>query len=178
MTQVSASARAASPPPSRLGRAERVLGGSLARAAAEGDRLHQRVAAEPVGAVHGDTRDLACGVEPLDRGEPVVVRLDPAHVVVGAGPDRDRRVDRIDAGVGHRELARAGQLGQDLLGAEVAEVEEDRAVDAAAGLDLGRLGARDDVARGELERVRGVALHEALALLVDQVATLARGSPR
>ena len=121
--------------------------------------------------MHGDTRDLAGGVEPLDRGEPVVVRLDPAHVVVGAGPNGDRRVDRIDARVRHRELAGAGQLGQDLLGAKVTEVEEDRAVDATAGLDLGCFGPRDDVARGELERVRGVALHEALALLVDQVPT-------
>jgi len=32
------------------------------------------------------------------------------------------------------------------------------AVDAAAFVDLGLLGARDDVARGELERVRRVAL--------------------
>ena len=145
----------------------------MARPAAERDRLHQRVAAEPVGAVDGDARDLAGGVQPLDLGETPVVGLDATHVVVGARPDGDRRVDRVDAGVGHRELARAGQLGEDLLGAEVPEVEVDGAVDAATRLDLGRLGARDDVARGELERVRGVALHEALAVLVDQVATLA-----
>ena len=145
----------------------------MAGAAAEGDRLHQRVPAEAVGAVHRDARGLAGGVEPFDLGEAPVVGLDAAHVVVGAGPDRDRCVDRVDTRVGHRELARARQLREDLLGAEVAQIEEDGAVDAAAGLDLGGLGARDDVARGELERVRGVALHEALALLVDQVATLA-----
>ena len=49
----------------------------------------------------------------------------------------------------------------------------DRAVDAAARVDLGLLGARDDVARGELHRVRRVRLHEALALAVDQVRALA-----
>ncbi len=123
--------------------------------------------------MHRDARRLARGVEPLDLTEAPVVGLDATHVVVGAGPNRDRRVDRVDTRIGHRELARARQLREDLLGAEVAQVEEDRAVDAAAGLDLGGLGTRNDVARGELERVRGVALHEALALLVDQIATLA-----
>ena len=120
-----------------------------------------------------DARDLAGGVEPLERGQPPLVRLDAAHVVVGAGPHRDRREDRVDAGVRHRELARAGELVEDLLGPEVPQVEHHRAVDTAAGLDLGRLRARDDVARGQLERVRRVALHEALAVLVDQVAALA-----
>ena len=48
----------------------------------------------------------------------------------------------------------------------------------APGLDLRRLGARDDVARGELERVRRVALHEPLAVLVDEEATLAAAALR
>ena len=42
---------------------ERPLGGGAAGAPAERDRLHQRVAAEPVRAVHGDARRLAGGVE-------------------------------------------------------------------------------------------------------------------
>jgi len=45
-----------------------------------------------------------------------------------------------------QQLTRARQAGEDLLGAEVPEVEQHRAVDAAALLDLGRLGAGDDVA--------------------------------
>ena len=40
-------------------------------------------------------------------------------------------------------------------------------------VDLGLLRARDDVAGGELHRVRRVPLHEALALRVDQVGALA-----
>ena len=166
-------ARSLGVPVRRRGAAERVLGRVPARASPERDRLHQRVAAEAVRAVDGDARDLAGGVEALERGQPPLVRLDAAHVVVGAGPHRDRREDRVDAGVRHRELARAGELVEDLLRPEVPQVEHDRAVDAAARLDLGRLRAGDDVARGQLERVRRVALHEALAVLVDQVAALA-----
>ena len=76
--------------------------------------------------MHRDARDLAGGVEAGQLGEAVGVRLDAAHVVVGARPDRDRLVDRVDAGVDHRQLARAGQPGEDLLGAEVRQVEQRR----------------------------------------------------
>ena len=53
---------------------------------------------------------------------------------------------------------------EDLLGAEVAEVEQDVAVEPAPRVDLRLLGARDDVARGELHRVRRVVHEEALGL--------------
>ena len=157
----------------RSGDDERVLGGRLPGAAPERDRLHQRVAAEPVRAVDGDARDLAGRVETVELGRAPVVGRDAAHVVVGARPDRDRVVDRVDAGERHRELARAREPREDPLGAEMAQVEEHRAVDATTGLDLGRLRARDDVARRELERVRRVARHEALAVAVDEEAALA-----
>ena len=123
--------------------------------------------------MHRDARDLARRVQARELGEPVVVGLDPAHVVVRARPHGDRVVDRVDAGVDHRELARAGEPLDDPLRAQVAQVEHHRAVDAAPRLDLRRLRAGDDVARGQLHRVRGVPLHEALALGVDQVRTLA-----
>ena len=120
-----------------------------------------------------DARALAGGVEAGQLGRGVVVGRDAAHVVVGAGPDGDGVVDRVDAGVDHRELARARQAVEDLLRAEMPHVEHDAAVDAAALVDLRLLGAGDDVARGELERVRRVALHEALAVGVDEVRALA-----
>src|SRR5207247_10100558 len=41
----------------------RPLGGMRADAPAVGDRLHQRVATEPAGAVHGDAGSLARGAE-------------------------------------------------------------------------------------------------------------------
>ena len=75
-------------------------------------------------------------------------------------------------GEGHRQLARARQALEDLLRAEVAQVEEDVAVDAAALVDLGLLGAGDDVAGRELHRVRRVALEEAVALGIEQVGAL------
>ena len=106
----------------------------------------------------GDARDLAGRVQPVERGAAPDVRVDAAHVVVGARPDRDRVVDRVDAGEDERELARAVQALEDPLGAEVAQVEQHVAVDAAALVDLGLLGARDHVARGQLHRVRRIAL--------------------
>src|SRR6185312_13847452 len=98
----------------------RVLGRVTPRAAAERDRLHQRVAAEPVRAVHRHARGLTGRVQTLERGATPLVRLDAAHVVVGARAYGDRLEDRIDARVCHRELAGAGKLREDLLGAEVA----------------------------------------------------------
>ena len=150
-----------------------VLAGVPPGAAAEHDRLHQRVAAEPVGAVHRDARALAGGVQAGQDRLAVDVGVDSAHVVVGAGADRDRLLDRIDARVVDRELARPGQPRADLLRAEVREVEQHAAVDAAPLLDLLPLGARDDVARRELHRDRRRLGHEAVAAGVAQVAALA-----
>ena len=48
--------------------------------------------------------------------------------------------------------------------------------EAAALVDLGLLGAGDDVAGGELELVGRVLLHEALALGVEQPRALAAGA--
>jgi hypothetical protein len=66
-----------------------------------------------------------------------------------------------------------GQTFEDLLAAEVAQVEEHAAVDAAAFEDLGPLGARDDVARGQFALVRGVLEHEAFAVFIEEVGALA-----
>ena len=73
-----------------------------------------------------------------------------------------------------RQLARAVQALEDSLGAEMAEVEQDVPVQRRALVDLGLLGARDDVARGELHRVGRIPHEEALAVLVQEV----RPSPR
>ena len=68
------------------------------------------------------------------------------------------------------------QALHDPLGAEVGEVEQHAAVHAAALVDLGLLGARHHIARGELELVGGVLLHEPLALGVEQPCALAPGA--
>ena len=65
----------------------------------------------------------------------------------------------------------------DPLAGDDGDVERDGAVrEAAALVDLGLLGAGDDVAGGELHLVRRVPLHEPLALGVEQVRALAAGA--
>ena len=154
----------------------RALGGVLAGAAAEDQRVEQRVGAEAVAAVDRDAGDLAGGVEARDRRRAVDVGLHAAHDVVLAGPDRDRLARDVDAG---EVLADVDDLAQRLeraLARDDGDVEVDAApvgADAAALVDLGLLGARDDVARGELHLVGRVLLHEALAVGVEQVRALA-----
>ena len=66
-------------------------------------------------------------------------------------------------------------LGENLR-IEMIEMQEDVVLlrpDAAAFADLDGHGARDDVARGEVLGRRRVALHEALALGVDQIGAFA-----
>ena len=105
------------------------------------DRFHQRVAAQAVRAVNGDARAFAGSVETLDFRQPPDIGVDATHVVVRSGPDGNRLVDRVDPGEGHRELARAVQALQDLLRAEMAQVEDDVAVDSSPFVDLRLLGA-------------------------------------
>ena len=62
----------------------RARGGVLAGAAAEDQRVEQRVRAEAVAAVDRDAGDLAGGVEAGDRRLAVDVGLDAAHDVVHA----------------------------------------------------------------------------------------------
>ena len=116
-------------------------------------------------------------VETLERSLAVEVGLDAAHVVVSTRPDGDRVVDRIDAGEHHRELPRPVQALDDLLRAQVAQVEEDVPVHAAPVVDLRLLRARDDVAARELHRVGRVVLEEPVAVRVEQVRALTPGSP-
>ena len=94
---------------------ERPLRRVQPRALAVRDRLHERVPAEPVGAVHGDACALAGGVKAGELGLPPDVGGDATHVVVGSRPHRDRVVDRIHAEERHRKLARAGQPLDDPL---------------------------------------------------------------
>jgi hypothetical protein len=93
---------------------------------------------------------------------------------VAAGAD----VDRLARDVHAREvLADVDDLAQRLeraLARHLGDVKRHRAVREAAPLvDLGLLGAADHVARGQLHLVGRVLLHEALALGVVEVRSLA-----
>ena len=119
----------------------------------------------------GDACALAGGVEALEGRLAVEVGVDAPHVVMRARP-RDQLVDRVDPGEDHAQLARPVQTLDDLLGAQMTQVEQDVAVHAAALVDLDLLGPGDDVAARQLHGVRRVVLEEPLALGVQQVRAL------
>ncbi len=158
-----------------------------AGALAEHVDVQQRVRAEAVGAVHGDTGDLAGRVQARDDGGVVRqdltldVRRDAAHGVVRGGLDRDRVRVRLDAQVRTRELGDVRELRVELLRRQVRQVQVHVVTGrtaAAALTDLGVDGARDDVTGREVLHDRRVLLHEALAVLVAEDAALTAGALR
>ena len=169
----------------RRTRGRRELGRRLPGPGAEDQQLRQRVGAEPVGAVDADAGGLPRGVQPLERGRPVDVGVDPAHHVVHDRADRDQLVHGVDALVLQAQLPNEGKLGVDELRAEMAQVEvDDRTpgrVRRTTLLDLVDERLREPVARTELHaaqlRSRGrlaevVVLEVAVAVLVQQPAAL------
>src|SRR4051794_20099335 len=155
------------------------LGGGLARAAAEDEGVEQRVGPEAVAAVDGDAGDLARGVEAGDRGLAPHVGLDAAHDVVAARLDVDGLAGDVDPGEVAADVDDLAQRLERALAGDLGDVERHGAVgEAAALVDLRLLRARDDVARGKLELVGRILLHEALALGVVEVRALAAGALR
>ena len=105
-----------------------------------------------------------------------VVGRDAAHVVVHGRQHGDRLLGDVDAGKDLGGLGDAGQALGQRRRAEMRQLQVDVVLlgtDAAALHDLDRHRARDDVARREVLGGRRVALHEALALGVEQNASLA-----
>src|ERR1019366_5629806 len=128
--------------------------------------LQQRVARQPVGAVHPGAGHLAAGVEAGDGGRPVQVGDHAANGVVGGGSDRDGSQDGVDA------IAPAGgDDGREALGealADAAAVEEDRCAAGPRHLFPDRPG--DDVAGGQLSPGVGVEKEAAPVCVHDQSA--------
>src|SRR5680860_1022269 len=127
---------------------------------AEDQRVQQGVGAQPVAAVNRDAGDLARRVQPRHRGPPLDIGAHPAHRVVVAGLDPDRLLGDVHPG---EVLADQDDLAQrlvhPLLGHD-GDVERDGAVRKAAALvDLGLLGAGDDIAGGQLHLVRRCLLY-------------------
>ncbi len=133
--------------------------------------------------MHRDAGSLADGHQArhdpvgiaIDLGEhfAVVVRGYAAHVVMDGRQHRDRLARHVDAGEdagAFRDTRQA--LGEDRR-VQVVEVEIDvvlELADATSFADLHGHGAGDDVAAGKILGRRGVALHEALALGVGEIA--------
>ena len=106
----------------------------------------------------------------------MIVGGDAAHLIVDGGHDRDGFLDGVDVGELERDLADGRQALEDLLGAQVIELEQHVvAVRAAAApfLDLLVHRARHEVTRCQVLQRGRIALHEALAVLVQQDAALA-----
>ena len=154
--------------------------------AAEHHQIDQRIRAEPVGAVHRHAGRFAERHQAGDHGVgvavllgqrlAVIIRGDAAHVVVHGRQHRDRLARHVDIGEDARGLADAGQPLVQHLGIEMVEMQEQMVLflaDAAAFADLDGHGARDHVARGKILGRRRVALHEALAFGIDQIAAFA-----
>ena len=162
------------------------LGAAVGGGAAEHHEVDQRVGAEPVGAVHRHAGGFAERHQAGDHGVvvavllgqrlAVIVRRDAAHIVVHGRHDRDRLARQVDAGEDARGFRDAGQPLLQHLGIEMIEVQEDvvlELADAAAFADFDGHGARHHVARGEVLGGRRIALHEALALAVDEIGAFA-----
>ena len=162
------------------------LGGAMRGGAAEHDQIEQRVGAQAVGPVHGDAGRLAHRHQAGHDGVGVVrgrtqhlamiVRRHAAHVVVHGRQHRDRLLGHFHAG---EHLGRLGNARQALvqdIGAQVLQVQHDVVLirtAATSRVDLQRHRAGNHIARGEVLRRGRIALHEALAFGVGQVAALA-----
>ena len=168
---------------------QRLIDDEIAGGATEDEEIEQRIGAEPVGAVHGHARAFADRIETVDDGAVVAVlrRHDlavdvgrnAAHLVMDRRHHRDRLLDAVDVGELEGDLADRRQPLHDHVGSEVIELQQHvvlvRAA-AAALLDFLVHRAADDVARREILRVRRIALHEALAVAVEEDAALAAHS--
>ncbi len=103
----------------------------------------------------------------------MIIGGDAAHVVVHGGEHRDRLAGHVDAGENSRALGNAGQPLVQHRGIEMIEVQIEMVLelaDAAALAHLDGHGARNHVARGEVLGRGRIALHEALALGIGEVA--------
>ena len=156
----------------RIALLQHALSSSLTGTTTEHDRLHQRVTTKAVRAMDRDARNLARGPEARNHRLAPDIAIDATHLIVGTRADRDRLLDRIDAGVIHRQLAATRQTRLQLLPTQVGQVEHHTTVDATTISNLAPLSTRHDVAGGQLHRVRRVVDHEALAILIAQIATL------
>ncbi len=147
-------------------------------------QIQQGVAAQTVGAVHGDAGNFAhrkqtdyrhiVAVLVLGQALAIHVGRHAAHHVVAGRDDGDRLLDRIHVGEGAGELADARQTGFEYVLTQVIQLELDvRApgtVTATAFADLDHDGTGHHVATGQILGVRRITLHEALAVLVQQIA--------
>ena len=128
--------------------------------------------------MHGMACHLTGGPDILDLRSAVNVGLDAAHGVVSYRPDGDHLGDGIDAQKLHADFADQRQALVDPLRAQVGQIEMD--IVEAIGRrktpafdDFRHLRTGYDIAGRQLHHLGCVLLHEALALVVAQIAAFA-----
>ena len=98
-----------------------------------------------------------------------------AHHVVAGWDNRNRLFHRIDVREGAGQFQDARQTGLQHFFTQVVELQlgvwTPRAVTAAAFTDFDHDGTRHHVTTRQVFRIRGITLHEALAVFIQQVAT-------
>lgn len=152
---------------------------------AEDDEIEEGVGTETVSTVDGHTGSLTAGEE---TGHNLVLALlvdgknltsvaggDTTHVVVDSRKDGNGLLADIDTSEDTGSLGDTGKtLGENLSG-EMAELEVDMVLlraDTTSLTDLHGHGSGDDVTGSKILGCRGVTLHEALTLAVEEVTTL------
>jgi len=144
-------------------------------------RIGQRVAAKAVCAVDGHARSFTSGKQAgHNRGHVIKgIHVNAAHGVVGRGADDHGLVHKVDIFKKLAHVANLRQIVDDLFLAEVPQVKQHigfQALAVATTLADFRLdGAGHDVAGAKFHLGGGVSLHEAFALVVEQIAAFAAG---
>ena len=114
----------------------------------------------------------------------LVVGGDAAHVVMAGRHDRDGCLPRLDAEVGGGEVDDLFEFFEQLSLRDVLKMQQHIVLstdaaslgDTATFEDLFVHALTDQIARGEVLHGRRVALHEAFAVAVGQIATFAAGA--
>ena len=156
----------------------------LTSASPEDDQVYQRIGAEAIGSVDGDTGDLASGIEArhrcplrINHDTGIDIGRDAAHGVVCRGLDRYRLGNRFDAEVVAGKVGDIRQFLGNHLGSQVPHIQVNIifAVYAAPLFDLLNDTARDDIAWGQVFKRGHIAFHEVFVFAVEQLATLTTG---
>ena len=141
-------------------------------ACAEDQAFEQRVGGQAVGAVDAGAGGLSGGVEAGQSGAAEEVGADAAHQVMRGGADGDEVAAEVER-VARQDGADAGKAVVQIDALDVAHVEmDDTGFSGGRAHALAGDGAGHHVAGSQLEQ-RMIALHEALAAVVEQDCALA-----
>jgi hypothetical protein len=155
-----------------------VIGDIFADQHAGDDGLRDRIATQPVEAVHVPAGRFATGEQAVQPGRfAAMVGTHAAHRVMLRRAHRNRVFHRVDAEEVTADVLHFAQVLVDVRRAQVADVEPEMfaigGLHTLAGAHVFGHAARYHVARGEFLLLRLVIRHEAVAVLVEQQTAVA-----